>query len=36
MCSIGTFVPPTSITQTVTAPPDRFVQITIEFDSGIR
>ncbi len=29
-------VPPTPITQTVTVPPDRFVQITIEYDSGIR
>ena len=28
--------PPTPITQTVTIPPDRFVQITIEYDSGIR
>ena len=28
--------PPTPITQTVTVPPDRFVQITIEYDSGIR
>ncbi len=29
-------VPPAPITQTVTVPPDRFVQITIEYDSGIR
>ncbi len=29
-------VPPTPITQTVTVPPDRFAQITIEYDSGIR
>ncbi len=29
-------VPPTPIPQTVTVPPDRFVQITIEYDSGIR
>ena len=28
--------PPTPIPQTVTVPPDRFVQITIEYDSGIR
>ena len=28
--------PPTPITQTVTVTPDRFVQITIEYDSGIR
>ena len=28
--------PPTPITQTVTVPPDRFVQITIGYDSGIR
>ncbi len=28
--------PPTPIAQTVTVPPDRFVQITIEYDSGIR
>ena len=28
--------PPTGIPQTVTVPPDRFVQITIEYDSGIR
>ncbi len=29
-------VPPTPIPQAVTVPPDRFVQITIEYDSGIR
>ena len=29
-------VPPTPIPQTVTVPPDRFVQITIQYDSGIR
>ncbi len=29
-------VPPTPIPQTVTVPTDRFVQITIEYDSGIR
>ncbi len=28
--------PPTGIPQTVTVPPDRFVQITIDYDSGIR
>ena len=28
--------PPIGIPQTVTVPPDRFVQITIEYDSGIR
>ena len=28
--------PPTPIPQTVTVPPDRFVQVTIEYDSGIR
>ena len=28
--------PPTPIPQTVTVPADRFVQITIEYDSGIR
>ncbi len=28
--------PPTPIPQIVTVPPDRFVQITIEYDSGIR
>ncbi len=28
--------PPTGMPQTVTVPPDRFVQITIEYDSGIR
>lgn len=28
--------PPTPTPQTVTVPPDRFVQITIEYDSGIR
>jgi hypothetical protein len=32
----GPGAPPTPITQTVTTPPDRFVQITIEYDSGIR
>jgi hypothetical protein len=34
--SFGTFAPPTGIPQTVTVPPDRFVQITIEYASGIR
>jgi uncharacterized surface anchored protein len=29
-------VPPTPIPQSVTVPPDRFLQITIEYDSGIR
>ena len=28
--------PPTGIPQTITVPQDRFVQITIEYDSGIR
>ncbi len=28
--------PPTGIPQTVTVPQDRFAQITIEYDSGIR
>ncbi|MEE8137428.1 MAG: hypothetical protein V3T81_00930 [Thermoanaerobaculia bacterium] len=28
--------PPTPIPQTVTVPPDRFLQITVEYDSGIR
>ncbi len=28
--------PPTGMPQTVTVPPDRFIQITIEYDSGIR
>ncbi|MBI2912515.1 MAG: prealbumin-like fold domain-containing protein [Chloroflexi bacterium] len=28
--------PPTPIPQTVTVPPNAFVQITIEYDSGIR
>lgn len=28
--------PPAGIPQNVTAPPDRFVQITIQYDSGIR
>ena len=28
--------PPTGMPQTVTVPPDRFVQITVEYDSGIR
>ena len=28
--------PPTPIPQTVTVPTDRFVQITVEYDSGIR
>ena len=28
--------PPTPIPQTVTVPADRFVQITVEYDSGIR
>ncbi len=28
--------PPTGMPQNVTVPPDRFVQITIEYDSGIR
>ena len=28
--------PPTPIPQTVTVPPDRFVQITVQYDSGIR
>ena len=29
-------VPPTPIAQTLTVPPDRFLRITIEYDSGIR
>ena len=28
--------PPTPIPQTVTVPPERFVQVTVEYDSGIR
>ncbi len=28
--------PPTGMPQTVTVPPDRFAQITLEYDSGIR
>ncbi len=28
--------PPTGMPRTVTVPPDRFLQITIEYDSGIR
>ena len=28
--------PPTPIPQTVTVPPDRFVPVTVEYDSGIR
>jgi len=28
--------PPTPVGQTVTVPPDRFLQVTVQYDSGIR